>query len=137
MTLKGQTINQQQVHQGDMKVVKSNNEKVLVIGGGLAGLASACTLAARGYKVELFEKNDWLGGKAAILEKEGYRFDMGPTILTIPSVLRRIFAEAGKNEWRSIENGRGHDDHEDVVVDAHAGSSAVSASLTRTERVIR
>ncbi|MEY4946847.1 MAG: Diapolycopene oxygenase, partial [Planctomycetota bacterium] len=71
-------------------MVKSNSEKVLVVGGGLAGLASACTLAARGYKVELFEKNDWLGGKAAVLEKEGYRFDMGPTILTIPSILARI-----------------------------------------------
>ena len=43
-------------------MVKSNNEKVLIIGGGLAGLASACTLAARGYNVELFEKNDLLGG---------------------------------------------------------------------------
>ena len=50
-----------------------------VIGGGLGGLAAACTLAARGLKVVLFEKNDWLGGKAALLEEEGYRFDMGPT----------------------------------------------------------
>ena len=95
-------------------MVKSNNEKVLVIGGGLAGLASACTLAARGYKVELFEKNDWLGGKAAILQKDGYRFDMGPTILTIPSVLARIFSEASRKmedyipmvklepQWRSF-----------------------------------
>ena len=38
----------------------------------------------------------WLGGKAAVLEEQGYRFDMGPTILTLPSVLRRIFAEAGR-----------------------------------------
>ncbi len=67
-----------------------------VIGGGLAGLASACVLAARGYKVVLFEKNDWLGGKAAQFEQDGWRFDMGPTILTMPSVLRRIFAEAGQ-----------------------------------------
>lgn len=70
--------------------------KVGVIGGGLGGLAAACTLAARGYSVVLFEKNRWLGGKAALLEEAGYRFDMGPTILTLPSVLERIFAEAGK-----------------------------------------
>ena len=38
----------------------------------------------------------WLGGKAAVLEEQGYRFDKGPTILTMPSVLRRIFAEAGQ-----------------------------------------
>jgi phytoene desaturase len=68
-----------------------------VIGGGLGGLAAACTLAARGHRVVLFERNRWLGGKAAVLEQEGFRFDMGPTILTMPSVLRRIFAEAGRH----------------------------------------
>ncbi len=68
---------------------------VAIIGGGLAGLAAACTLAARGHRVILFEKNDWLGGKAAAFEQDGFRFDMGPTILTVPRVLDRIFAEAG------------------------------------------
>lgn len=73
-----------------------NTEKIGVIGGGLGGLAAACTLAARGHSVILFERNAWLGGKAAILEGNGFRFDMGPTILTIPSVLRRLFDEAGR-----------------------------------------
>ena len=53
-------------------------------------------MAARGYKVVLFERNEWLGGKAAQLEGDGFRFDMGPTIVTIPSVLRRVFTEAGR-----------------------------------------
>ena len=66
-------------------------ERIGVIGGGLGGLAAACTLAARGYAVTVFERNAWLGGKAAQLEGAGFRFDMGPTIVTIPSVLRRIF----------------------------------------------
>src|SRR4051794_23505196 len=66
-----------------------------VIGGGLGGLAAACTLAARGHRVVLFEKNPWLGGKAAVLEESGFRFDMGPTILTMPKVLGRMFAEVG------------------------------------------
>ena len=70
--------------------------RVGIIGGGLGGLAAACTLAARGHAVTLFEANSWLGGKAAVLESDGYRFDMGPTILTVPSVLERIFAEAGR-----------------------------------------
>ena len=73
----------------------SDHDRIGVVGGGLGGLAAACTLAARGYKVMLFERNEWLGGKAARLEAEGFRFDMGPTIVTIPSVLRRIFFEAG------------------------------------------
>jgi len=69
---------------------------VIVVGSGLAGLSTACTLAARGYSVTVVEKNEWLGGKAALLEDKGYRFDMGPTILTLPSVLRRVFTEAGR-----------------------------------------
>ncbi len=71
--------------------------KVGIIGGGLGGLAAAATLAARGHDVTLFEKNAWLGGKAALLDEDGFRFDMGPTILTMPRVLERVFQEAGRD----------------------------------------
>ncbi len=74
----------------------NSSDKIGILGGGLGGLAAACTLAARGHGVILFEANDWLGGKAAELREGGYRFDMGPTILTLPGVLRRIFSEAGR-----------------------------------------
>jgi len=77
--------------------------RIGIVGGGLAGLASACTLAARGYAVTLFEKSPWLGGKAAVLQEQGFRFDMGPTILTLPSVLRRIFGEAGQKLEDALE----------------------------------
>ncbi len=99
-----------------------------VIGGGLGGLAAACTLAARGHEVVLFEKNDWLGGKAAGFEERGFRFDMGPTILTVPRVLARIVGEAGRNledeldlarldpQWRCFfEDGSTLDLKEDVA----------------------
>ena len=94
--------------------MKTNTDLVVVIGAGLGGLSSACTLAARGYKVRLLETNPWLGGKAAVHEDSGFRFDMGPTIVTVPSVLRRIFNEAGQTledvldlvridpQWRSF-----------------------------------
>jgi phytoene desaturase len=97
-----------------MHLVSNDSDRVVVIGGGLAGLASACTLAARNYRVTLLEKNSWLGGKAAVLDESGFRFDMGPTILIMPSVLRRIFAEADRDlddylelvplepQWRSF-----------------------------------
>jgi phytoene desaturase len=101
--------------------------KIGVIGAGLGGLSAACTLAARGHSVILFEKNDWIGGKAAVLEAEGFRFDMGPTILTVPSVLRTIFAEAGERledhlqlirldpQWRCFfDDGSVLDLHQDV-----------------------
>jgi phytoene desaturase len=106
---------------------QSTTNRIGVIGGGLGGLAAACTLAARGYQVVLFERNDWLGGKAAVLERDGFRFDMGPTILTLPSVLARLYAEAGLNvrkelelvpldpQWRSFfEDGSVLDLHQDV-----------------------
>ncbi|GAB5406683.1 MAG: phytoene desaturase family protein [Aureliella sp.] len=75
---------------------RANSQQVAVIGGGLAGLSAACVLAARGHSVTLLEKNEWVGGKAAVHHRDGFRFDMGPTILTLPSVLKRIFEEAGK-----------------------------------------
>ena len=87
----------------DVAPRRDESERVVVIGGGLGGLAAACVLAVRGYRVTLLEKNEWLGGKAAVLEEGGFRFDMGPTILTLPSVLRRIFAESGRNLEDSLE----------------------------------
>jgi phytoene desaturase len=106
--------------------------RIAVIGSGLGGLAAACTLAGRGYQVEVFEKNPWLGGKAAVLEEQGFRFDMGPTILIQPSVLRRVFLEAGRDlddyvkmvrldpQWRCFfDNGSvldlKHDIHEMAI----------------------
>ena len=79
-----------------MNAISPVGQPVGVVGAGLAGLAAACVLAARGHKVILFDKNPWLGGKAAQLNEDGFRFDMGPTILTVPHVLERVFAEAGR-----------------------------------------
>jgi phytoene desaturase len=125
--------------------------RVGVIGGGLGGLAAACTLAARGHDVVLLERNDWLGGKAAVLNTRGYRFDMGPTILTMPSVLRRIFTEAGERveshlelrrldpQWRSFfDDGSVLDLHEDVETMAEevAGFSPQSNAADGYRRFI-
>ena len=80
-----------------------NMKRIAIIGGGLGGLAAACTLASRGHSVVLFERNEWLGGKAAVLEQDGFRFDMGPTILTLPFVLKRIFSEAGRDVNEALD----------------------------------
>jgi diapolycopene oxygenase len=81
------------------------SKRIVIVGGGLGALGAACTLAARGHRVQLFEANDFVGGKAAVLEEQGFRFDMGPTIVTLPEVLRRIFAEAGRSldEYVTLE----------------------------------
>ena len=69
---------------------------VIVIGSGLAGLASACTLAATRILSHCGGKKRMAGRQSGSAGRQGYRFDMGPTILTLPSVLRRVFTEAGR-----------------------------------------
>jgi diapolycopene oxygenase len=88
--------------------------KVAVVGGGLAGLSAAIRLRADGHDVTVFEKNERAGGKLNIREGKGYQFDTGPSILTMPWILEKLFASAGCNiadymnivrvepQWRSI-----------------------------------
>ena len=70
--------------------------KVVVVGGGLAGLASAVELRTRGLDVTIIDRNRHLGGKMNVLQKEGFTFDMGPTILTMPQVIRGIISRTGR-----------------------------------------
>jgi phytoene desaturase len=69
--------------------------RAVVIGGGIAGLATAALLAARGHDVDLFEKNDDLGGRVGSLTREGYRFDTGPSWYLMPEVFDHFFRLLG------------------------------------------
>lgn len=124
-----------------MIATDSRSLRVVVVGGGLAGLSSACVLAARGHQVTLLDKNDWVGGKAAVHRAEGFRFDMGPTIVTLPSVLKRVFAEAGKEmsdyldmvpldpQWRCFFDGDRQTGGEGSVLDLVADVDKMKAIL--------
>ncbi|MEL7473907.1 MAG: phytoene desaturase family protein [Planctomycetota bacterium] len=68
----------------------------VIVGGGIAGLAAAAELSTHGARVTLVEKNKHLGGKMNILKQDGFSFDMGPTIITMPEVLCGILRRAGK-----------------------------------------
>lgn len=72
------------------------SRRVVVVGGGLAGLAAAVELACRGVAVTLVERNRHLGGKMNVLSDGGFTFDMGPTILTMPQVVRGIIERSGR-----------------------------------------
>ncbi len=68
---------------------------IAVIGAGLGGLSAAVRLAHKGYRVRLFERNSTVGGKMNIRLAGGYRFDTGPSLLTMPFVVDELFASSG------------------------------------------
>ena len=67
------------------------DRSVVVVGGGFGGLSTACYLADAGADVTVVEKNDRLGGRASVLERDGFRFDMGPSWYLMPDVFERFF----------------------------------------------
>ena len=72
-------------------------KKALIIGAGIAGIATAIRLAVKGYQVEVFEANNYPGGKIAEFEKDGFRFDAGPSLFTMPQYVDELFRLAGKD----------------------------------------
>ena len=70
------------------------NKKVIIIGAGIAGIATSIRLAVMGYDVEVFEKNDVAGGKMYLIEKQGFKFDAGPSLFTQPINIEELFAFA-------------------------------------------
>jgi phytoene desaturase len=72
------------------------DQAIIVVGGGLGGLAAAIHLAVRGRRVVLLEKNELVGGKLSLIAESGYTFDTGPSLLTMPGVLRDLYAAAGR-----------------------------------------
>ncbi len=73
-----------------------NRKKVIVIGSGLGGISAAISLAQDGYDVTIHEKNPQIGGKLNLLKAQGYTFDLGPSILTLPHIFERLFQRSGR-----------------------------------------
>ena len=71
-------------------------KKAIVIGAGIGGLAIAVRLAARDFQVKLFEANDYPGGKLSELTTQGFRFDAGPSLFTMPELIDELYELAGK-----------------------------------------
>jgi phytoene desaturase len=78
---------------------KSNGSRrgaVIIIGAGLGGLSAAIHLRLAGWDVAMFEANDRVGGRANRIERDGFKFDTGPTLLNYPWVFEDLFRAAGR-----------------------------------------
>ena len=69
--------------------------RAVVVGAGLGGLSAACHLRGRGHDVVVLERDSTPGGRAGVIEQAGYRFDTGPTVLTMPELIRDCFTALG------------------------------------------
>lgn len=74
-----------------------DQKNITVVGAGIGGLTAAALLASRGHKVTVFEKNTRPGGKMQEVKASGYRFDTGPSLLTMPFLLENVFTECGES----------------------------------------
>jgi diapolycopene oxygenase len=90
--------------------MSKRNKKVIVIGAGLGGISAAIMLNINGFDVEIYEKNDKIGGKLNLIQEQGFTFDLGPSILTLPQYFRRLFEASGKNidDYIKMEPVRPH-----------------------------
>ena len=84
---------------------RSNNKvkDIVVIGAGVGGLATSIRLAKKGHKVSIYEAGNFIGGKCHSIVREGFTFDTGPNLLTIPAVYRDLFMKSGKRLEHILE----------------------------------
>src|SRR3712207_3535475 len=75
----------------------SKHTHVIVVGGGLGGLSAGIYLRLAGFRVTVLEAGERVGGRANLIEHDGFRFDTGPSLLNYPWVFEELFAAAGRS----------------------------------------
>jgi phytoene desaturase len=81
---------------GQQRRASSGSAHAIVIGAGYGGLAAALRLRAKGYQVTVVERGNQLGGRARVFERDGFRHDAGPTVITAPFLFEELFALFGE-----------------------------------------
>jgi phytoene desaturase len=84
------------VAKSDAPASASARNRAVVVGAGFGGMASALRLAAKGYRVTLLDRAPMLGGRAQVFEKDGFKHDAGPTVITAPFLIEELFELFGK-----------------------------------------
>lgn len=78
-------------------------KKIAILGAGLGGLSAAISLSQYDYQIEIFEKNSYIGGKLGFYENSGYKFDTGPSVLTMPFVIEKLLNSINENLFNYLE----------------------------------
>jgi phytoene desaturase len=87
----------------DVAAATPASPHALVIGAGLGGLASAMRLGAKGYRVTILDRLDTPGGRGSAIWENGHRFDLGPTIVTVPQLFRELWAACGRDFDKDVD----------------------------------
>jgi phytoene desaturase len=119
-----------------MRLISADSGEVVVVGGGLAGLAAALHLAGRGRSVTVLEREDVPGGRAGRLDLDGYHADTGPTVLTMPGIIEETLAAVGETVGDRLDlipldpayRARFADGSE---LDVHTGADAMADAVAR------
>ena len=117
--------------------VKGPTDHVVVVGAGLAGLSAALRLAGAGRKVTVVERESVPGGRNGLLEKDGFSFDTGPSVLTMPSLIQDAFSCVGEDmkDWlelsplKPLYRAFYHDGSQ---IDVHANTAEMEEEIRRT-----
>ena len=104
--------------------------RVVVVGGGFGGMASAARLAKLGHEVTLLEASARLGGALGFVERDGFRWDAGPTHMLLPAVVRDLFRKSGRPLEKEldlvpVEPMRQHRFEDGTRLDLPSGSRSV------------
>jgi phytoene desaturase len=110
------------------------NQKVVIVGAGPGGLAAAILLAKSGVDVTIVERREVVGGRTSTLERDGFKFDTGPTFFLYPRVLREILAAAGRDLDEEIPMHRL--DPQYRLVFGSGGELLATPDLKQMERAI-
>lgn len=108
--------------------------QVGIIGAGIGGMATAIRLASEGFRVTVFEKNEMAGGKVGEFRENGFRFDMGPTVFTLPELIDELFHKAGRNpseyiSYKALEQSCRYFYEDGTVIDAYADTERFAEEL--------
>ncbi|KEF16732.1 hypothetical protein DF18_33510, partial [Streptomyces rimosus] len=119
-----------------MKTLPGPTDHVVVIGAGLSGLSAALHLLGAGRRVTVVERDTRPGGRCGLLERDGYRIDTGPTVLTMPDLVEEAFSAVGASMAGRLELVALHPAYrarfaDGSALDVHTDAAAMEAEIER------